>query len=189
MSCVTMKVMRINQYCVILLLLTTGCEVTPRNQTAPIKLTCPENMSTLSRRLRAAIPVAPDYPPSLNDVLPLVYNRTLFVCPDTGNRPGSSTNVADWSDYIYIGNLPDLLEDTRVPLLICPPENNHEKCGYVVWLDGSVSQLSSEETRRLIAAPFMLATKIPTEKCAELRKRVVVQVPRRFYNAYTHRTY
>src|SRR6266481_5615721 len=44
----------------------------------------------------------------LNELLsPVLVKPNLFVCPATGHDPGSLNSIAEWSDYIYMGNMPE----------------------------------------------------------------------------------
>src|SRR6266705_1566176 len=129
-----------------------GCASRPHSDN-PEGTICAQNLHKLGVELRAAIPVAPEYPGSLADLATVTTNRSLFTCPNTRRPGGDLKIVEDWSNYIYVANLPDLFSDTHVALLICPPENHSGNYGYVLWLDGVAQKLSAPDIRNLIATP------------------------------------
>ena len=110
-------------------------------------------------------------------------DTNLFVCPTTGHRPGHITDIEKWTDYIYIGNpFADAL--VGVPLIISPPENHDGKLGFVLFSDGVVSRLPSEEVRLLIRNPFCLATNESLGNIAAAKTRTAVSLPDRLRSYY-----
>jgi hypothetical protein len=105
-----------------------------------------------------------------------------FVCPGTGHRPGSLNAIEEWSDYIYIGNLQDGV--MHAALVIDPPENHHNKYGYVLWGDGSVTRESSEQTRRLIADPFCMDNFDNASVINYAKPKIKIQIPERLKRYY-----
>src|SRR6266498_2203496 len=102
----------------------------------------------------------------------------LFVCPGTGSKPGLMGEIEEWTDYIYIGGLTDNALQNAAQI-ISPPENHNGKCGYVLFVDGSVWRLPPEQVRRLIKNPFSMAAKEPADVVAYENKRITVNVPKR----------
>jgi len=134
--------------------------------------------------LRQSIPVEPNFPPSLNELARLTTNASLFICPSTREKPADMPNVEQWSDFIYVANLPDLATDKRLPVLISPPENHGGKYGYVVWLTGEVVRLPSSDIRKLIAEPWHLATDAPPREADQWKNKAQVRLPARFRKLY-----
>jgi len=145
---------------------------------------CAENLHAIALLLRESIPVAPDYPSTLVKLAPFTTNHNLFVCPSTDHRAGSMTNVDEWSDYIYVANLPEVANDANVALLICAPENHGGKYGNVLYLTGEVEELAAPDAKRLVASPWCFATNAPPDETDFLERRTVVIVPKGLKTLY-----
>ncbi len=169
--------------CLAAVLVLSACAPRPRGGSAP-PAGCAQNLYEVGGLLRDSIPVEPDYPESLADLSSVTTNVGLFVCPVTGHKPHRLKTVEAWSDYIYVASLPLDLEDPKVALLICPPENHGGGYGYVLWSTRDVEKLSAADIRRLVETPWCFATNAPQPELDKLRKQVVVRVPkplRRYY--------
>jgi hypothetical protein len=166
-----------------------GCAGKLVKHNATSQVQCLANLQAVALLLRTSIPTEPDYPKSLKELASLTTNNIIFVCPATGHKPADKANVEEWTDYIYIGNLPDVAQDPKVALLICPPENHDNRYGNVVWLTREVERMSTEKIRSLIITPWCFATNAPQNEIKNLKERTTIRVPkglRSFYpNAYS----
>jgi len=98
---------------------------------------CCEHLHYLDKALVAyCSPPATNYPSNL-DMLSNDLSPDLFVCPGSGNKPGSLTNVMEWTDYIYVTGL-STSTPPGVPVLLCPPENHKGKGGSILDTDHSM---------------------------------------------------
>jgi len=111
-------------------------------------------------------------------------DSNYFVCPGTGSIPGSISNVEEWSDYIYIGNSKNTIPD--VPVLISPPENHNGKYGYIVVPGQATMRLPSSEVRAVIKEPWILATNETPDNIENVKRDIIVNVPRRLRAYYTN---
>jgi hypothetical protein len=109
-------------------------------------------------------------------------NGALFVCPEIENQRGAMDRIEEWSDFIYVGNNTE--EIPTVPLIISPPENHDGKYGFVVFVDGVISELPAPQVRDLVKEPWLLVTNTPEANIAYMKKRVTVFVPKKFKALY-----
>jgi prepilin-type processing-associated H-X9-DG protein len=78
-------------------------------------------------------------PASLQDLTNFCTNPRLYICMSSGHKPGSITNISDWTDYTFIPN-----SGTNMVLAFCPPKNHGGKGGNIMFVDGSVCWYSAE---------------------------------------------
>lgn len=109
-------------------------------------------------------------------------NVTRFVCPGTGTRPGSFSNVDEWTDFIYVGNNIDSRPD--VPMIISPPENHDGQYGYVVMPIEGIIRLPSIQVRALINEPWLVATNETEDNLNAIKREISVNVPPKFRPYY-----
>jgi hypothetical protein len=132
------------------------------------------------------------FPPSVAS-LAQTNQPSLFVCPSSGQMPGSMTNVERWTDYIYLSGTH--MDDTMlmdVAVLICPPENHGGQFGHVVWGGGWIQRLPADKIRALIKEPWCMPTPgregvsisggIPYTEY--IRTNTTLHVPDRFRSTY-----
>jgi Ankyrin repeats (3 copies) len=144
---------------------------------------CVSNFTEIFWIIRKWVGEGIEYPPSLDSLAEDTDRADLFVYPDSGHRVGSMTNVEDWTDFIFVGSERDI-QDPNVALLISPPENQKGHFGIVLWHGGNSSLVTAQETRRLIDAPWYMATNAPLEQIEYLKRFVTVKVPKRFRGSY-----
>jgi len=120
----------------------------------------------------------------LNKASAFDLDPNCFICPGIGTRPGTTANIDDWTDYIYVGNSIDYVPG--VVLIISPPENHHEEYGYVATGYGEVMRLPPGKVRELIAEPWLLATNESTENINKIKRNIDVNVPLRLRAYYTN---
>lgn len=108
-------------------------------------------------------------------------NSNLFVCASTGSRPGPMSEVQEWSDYVYVGNV--WLTAPDAVLAISPPENYAGKHGYVLFANAAIRRLPPDEVRNLIKNPLRLVPSAATR--SELAKEITVTVPKRLRAYYS----
>lgn len=68
----------------------------------------------------------------------------LFICPTSGNAAGTFETVDEWTDYVYISGLSETNSPSEI-LMYCPIENHGGEGGNILFLDGHVEWLNSEE--------------------------------------------
>jgi hypothetical protein len=166
------------------ILVGSGCSHRSSEEWGPADIGCTNNLYKIAILLRQSIPVEPNYPSNLVALSLLASNGDVFICPATGHKVGEMQQLETWSDYIYVGNLPDLFQDPRIPLLICPPEHHRGEYGFIVTLDRKCERLPAPDIRKLIAAPWNLATSATSNEISYLKARVVVQVPKGLRTTY-----
>src|SRR6516164_5517117 len=110
-----MRILTIIPLC---LLLAVGCSSRADHEPAG-QDRCTTNMMEVWWELHNWIGDGDRWPPSFAS-LSDTTNTSIFVCPYTGHKAGSLTNVEEWTDYIYIGGASEGMCD--VALLIWPPE-------------------------------------------------------------------
>jgi hypothetical protein len=143
---------------------------------------CLTNLATLSVRLQT--PLAPwspngeSFPSTLQQLVTPKTPLSVFVCPATGHKPGPSTNIEQWTDYIYFASQKQLL--MNIPLVICPPENHGGKFGHVLWQHIGRDRLPPDQIRALIENPWNMAANDPLDDV------LVVRVPQRLQRIYTN---
>jgi hypothetical protein len=132
------------------------------------------------------------FPASLNSV---GSTPQLFVCPSSGHKEGTSTNVDEWTDYIYVPSAQDWMR-LDLAILICPPENHDGKYGNVLLGGRVVRRLPAAQVRALIKEPWCMptpgrksitisgpnGTEIPFAEYA--RTNITVVIPERFRSIY-----
>jgi hypothetical protein len=167
-------------------LVCVGCTQPQSDAGRTAELQCSNHLRRAALFLREAITEQPRYPSSLNEIYADVTNRSLFVCPATGHKAGKMTEIESWSDYIFVAKLPDVLNDPRVPVLICPPENHKGGFGLVMNLDGSVDEVSPNLVKQLVGTPWLRATNAPSAEVQRLQRILIVRVPKRLEGTYTN---
>ena len=166
-----------------LLLLVVGCskDSFPRSDTSR-ETAFSNQLRQVYFQLRGEVGDGDHFPSNFVELGSSQLNGALFVCPETGNQPGTMDKIEDWSDFVYIGNNTEEIPDA--PLIISPPENHDGKYGFVVFVDGVVSQLPAPQVRNLVKEPWLLITNTPEANIAYMKKRVTVFVPKKFKSLY-----
>jgi prepilin-type processing-associated H-X9-DG protein len=92
------------------------------------------------------------FPPDLQSVVPLVGNDAkVFTCRATGHQPGPLDSLNQWTDYVYV---PGCKADDTVAIVAFENPGNHGgKGGNVLYSDGSVAWMNTEEFNKAIL-PF-----------------------------------
>ncbi len=122
------------------------------------------------------------FPPSLSCLTNA--KSSIFICPETGHSPGVLTNVDQWTDYIYVPELPDAGRQD-VAVLICPPENHGGAYGHVLWGGGWCVRLPPDKTRALIREPWCMPTAARSAGFDQFVKpKIKVQIPEKFRPEY-----
>ena len=157
-----------------------GCAKSP--QQSPSSEMCRSNLTQVWRLLMQWVGEGDTFPPSLARLAEVTTKSNLFVCPNTGSRPGTMANVEEWTDYIYIGNQ---LEVSVLygANLICPPENHGGTHGHVVWNGGNVDTLDAAQIRSLISDPWR-AAKNPPDLIDHFRTNAIIRIPKKFQPLY-----
>jgi hypothetical protein len=148
------QTMRVAAITLLGLLLFTGCSQSQSEKRGDLCLT---NFALIREELRPWTLQANSFPSSFNEFH--TTNLTMFVCPGSGHAAGSMTNVADWTDYIYLDRAEHISQAILidVAILICPPENHGGKYGHVLFGDQSVRRLPADQIRALIKAPWCMS--------------------------------
>jgi hypothetical protein len=139
---------------------------------------CKQNLRELRLLVEESLLGDSHYPKKLNDIS--TTNTWLFVCPETGHKPGALTNLDEWGDYIYVGNIP-YLGAPNAGMILCPPENHGGKYGYVAYVLGNVEKENSEQIRKLIQNLFL---KEQNKNATVVNVKSLVEVPRRYEQLY-----
>jgi hypothetical protein len=122
------------------------------------------------------------FPRSFAELRPNPSQLSLFLCPNSGQSPGSATNIEEWAEFVYVGNNTDQVP--RATLMISPPENHHGECGYVVCVDGFIREFPPKFVRELIQQPWKTASNSPPDNLNYMRQRVTVCIPKKWRAAY-----
>src|ERR1700722_3888512 len=139
------------------------------------------NLDNLSLLLRYAEGERPEFPDTLQAVAetdlapPGLLKPELFVGPATGHKPGPIKSVSEWSDYIYVGKMPD--EMIGAAVVISPPENHGGEYGYVLFNGSWPFRLPADQVRQLITNPFCMATNISADLVNHAMTNVVIHIP------------
>jgi len=145
------------------------------------ELVASNNLRQLVVCLRNVMGDSDHFPGSFADIN-IPVSPSLFICPGTGNKPGSILSVEQWTDYIYVGNNTE--DAPNAALIISPPENHNGKYGLVVCADGACFQLPPDRVRDIVNEPWLLATNSPMAILDKLKSEVVVHVPERLKKSY-----
>ena len=126
------------------------------------RLLCKSNLKHMSM---AALLYAHDHDDvwarNVNQLLPYVGTPKTLVCPATQHEPGEVEYAAEWTDYVFIADV-NMNADSPEILAYCPPANHDGKLGIVVFSDGHVERLKTEEFgARLIEEGLSYAPKLP----------------------------
>ncbi|HWY75418.1 MAG TPA: hypothetical protein VN281_07370 [Verrucomicrobiae bacterium] len=166
-----------------------SCAPVSRSTAVPSDLVCSNNLVRIAYLLKDAVgPSGAWYPKRLNE-LPNSVNPSLFICQGTGSHAGRMADIDDWTDLIYVGNLTDDFV-MHVALVISPPENHSGSYGYVLFAEGDVCRLASQEVRQLINDPFSEATLAYSasdtpDNVAGEKHRAIINIPRKYRAMYT----
>lgn len=165
-----------------------GCGKAPKLSTQTKQLSANDlavsnNLVEIWHLLQDATGESDHFPKRFSDLNLSAETAKLFVCPGTANRPGSLTNIEDWTDYIYVGDAWQAVPFAA--LVISPPENHQGKFGFVLCQGLIVLQLPPNQIRMLIKEPWLLATNTPSDNIDYLKQRMVVRVPKRLKAFYS----
>jgi hypothetical protein len=106
----------------------------------------------------------------------------VFVSPGSGSVPDSLNTVEKWSDFIYVGNLEDVVPSAA--MIISPPENHQGKYGYVMLVGGRLIRLPADQVRAIVSDPCLTATNTLQAKIDLLKQRLTLRVPDRLQRYY-----
>lgn len=109
-------------------------------------------------------------------------NANLFVSPETANKPGDIKTIADWTDYIYIGNNTEQIP--LAALVVSPPENYDGKYGIVLCVAGTIIKLPPEEIKAVLNKPWILDRTASTNNVEYMKQRIKINVPSKMRNQY-----
>jgi hypothetical protein len=143
---------------------------------------CVSNMIKLCLLLKTWTLDRERYPPNLS----YVANKTnldLFVCPGIGSRPGKPKDVSEWTDFLYVGGGVEDAE-TRIPLLLSPPEDHEGQFGLVVWSGGGWSRVAPARFRAVVEAPWSIQYSPADPSVKFIKEDITVHVPKRFRQLY-----
>jgi hypothetical protein len=107
----------------------------------------------------------------------MIGRANALLCPSRGRSAGALTNIEDWTDFIYVGNIFEGSDD-RVAMIICPPENHGGKFGHVVWRTGFVERLPPSNVKSLIKSPWVMATNADEAEISFLKRQVKIRIPK-----------
>jgi hypothetical protein len=80
-------------------------------------------------------------------------NLSVFLCPMTGNTPGKQSEVDQWTDYRF--NLGPPPTNEHAAVAFCAPENHGGGCGYVLFRNGKVDQVTAERFDYIMENGYM----------------------------------
>lgn len=89
------------------------------------------------------------FPAEFRDITNYVGGGDVYVCPCSGRRPLSLTDVDEWTDFILVSGLSEGDPSTAVQVF-CPPQNHGGQGAHVLRVDGSVEWLSRKEFEALV---------------------------------------
>ena len=81
------------------------------------------------------------FPDTLSDLYPDYISDedlSVFVCPNTGHRPGDGTNIDEWCDYVYVKGQRWTERGGRPTLVLYEKPDNHSDGRHELYSDGSV---------------------------------------------------
>jgi len=85
------------------------------------------------------------FPSKLVDIRRYMADQAkIFICPRSGNKPGTIETVDGWTDYVYISGLSETNSPSEI-LMYCPIENHGGEGGNILFLDGHVEWFNAEE--------------------------------------------
>lgn len=71
----------------------------------------------------------------------------LFICPQSGNRPGPIETVDEWTDYVYLSGLTSTSAQDKV-IVFCSSKNHDWDGGNILFRDGHVEWFNSDGKTR-----------------------------------------
>jgi len=100
-----------------------------------------------------------------------------LVCPASGHKAGSLSNIEDWADYAYVSGLRETDSEGCV-LAFCLPEN-HGGTGANIAFLGHVQWYSSEAFQKLTNTPAHFYGTTNETQLADLKMRTKIIYPKR----------
>ena len=140
------------------------------------------NLYQIWQELFALRSTSPWTPETWADLNKPSVNSNLFVVPGSGTRPGLMKDVEDWTDFIHVGAIDDLVP--RTVEVVSPPENHHGKFGFIIYHDGGMKCLPPEEIHLLLKAPWLHADYADDSTTEGIKQRMVLRVPKKLESAY-----
>jgi len=117
------------------------------------------------------------YPPDFRSIANTNYlEASLFICPSSGHRAGSLSNVNEWTDYAYVSGLTEV-DPSGCVHLFCPPENHRGEGGMATFIDGHVEWLPAADFVRLTSTPSLFFGTTNEEVLADLQRRTKILYP------------
>ncbi len=104
---------------------------------------------------------------------------SLYVCRAGGHPRGAISNVAHWTDYVYVMGLTEDDPSSCVHMF-CPPEHHRNKGANVLFLDGSVYRLTTKEFVALTNNPSAFFGTFDPDRLADLQRRTHLATGRNF---------
>ena len=80
----------------------------------------------------------------------IAHQPKLLVCPSSGHQPGDIATASQWSDFSLVTN-PAPLFPSEAVLACCSPENHQGEGACVLFLDGHVEWLNSQEWGKILS--------------------------------------
>jgi prepilin-type processing-associated H-X9-DG protein len=135
---------------------------------------CMSNLSQIGKALKMYSMDGETFPPTFRELgTNYVGSFRIFVCPSSGNRPGSPSNVCDWTDYTYVSGLGEA-DPSACAFAFCSPENHSGSGANVVFLDGSVEWLDTSNFVALTSSPACFFGTTNEEQLAGLQSRTKI---------------
>jgi len=121
------------------------------------------------------------YPETFEAVAHSVPDRSIFLATCDTSRVGSASNLLEWTDFIYFGNV---AEGSGVPLIISPGDNHGGRFAYVVYNDGSLAKVNPDYAARLILQPWVATGNFTESNIKFFKERINLQIPGKFKARY-----
>jgi hypothetical protein len=142
---------------------------------------CRDNLRAIAAQLEYS---SVQYPDTFNEIYKTGLRLDIFICPYSGKQPGSVNDIDIWTDYIYIGGLPDS-GALHAIVAISPPEDHFGGYGYAVNMLGQIRRVSRAEILKILQSPWVYCEN-PDDVGLQssIRRHMTVRIPERFKNSY-----
>jgi hypothetical protein len=136
-----------------------------------LRTCCHANFCFIDKAMRMyAMDHSGSHATDISSLTNYLWTSHNYTCPTIKTPVGGITNVATWSNYIYLFGLTESDPSSCVQAF-CPPGAHKGRGANVLFLNGSVAWLTIDEFVALTNNPSSFFGTSNPEKLADLQKR------------------
>jgi hypothetical protein len=84
-------------------------------------------------------------------------NLAVFVCPRTGHKPGTLSQISQWTDYTFVTNASGMRTNDHGVAAYCSPKNHDGAFGLILFNGGDVAIITATNFWQVVSTAETLS--------------------------------